>query len=397
MPYFRLIDPDLRIRNCKGLNSLVGDLFNDIRLPKQKKYRQNIRDTLRAALINMLDAAFDDSWVSYHRDHRGPEYRRFGWFKQPYLQRVTDHLENRQLIETRNGFFSTENPGDSFPSKMRASQNLQHEFYRRGINNAALECKPRQQLIILRDSDGREKTFKPNNFTVDAERLLKSVNELNSGSHISYGDKQIAQKFLHRVFKSDFKHNGRFCGPEWQWRRKKLRPSIKIDGSDTIELDYSSLHPSMLYALAGKHFSTDMYLAPGYPCDSEADRKFIKRATLTRINSKDSRTAVRSIQQKINFGKLERPAWLDDPSRFMEAIMKQHQAISDHFKPDTGTRLMRLESDLCDSILKHFLSLGVPVLPIHDSFIVPDSYRDELRYVMEQVYYKKFRALCEIK
>ena len=37
-------------------------------------------------------------------------------------------------------------------------------------------------------------------------------------------------------------------------------------------------------------------------------------------------------------------------------------------------------------VLSHFAKRGIPVLPVHDSFIIATGYGDELKEVMQKVY-----------
>ena len=58
-----------------------------------------------------------------------------------------------------------------------------------------------------------------------------------------------SRRTVYRVFNnSTFDDGGRFYGPWWQSIPSKLRSLITINGKDTVELDYSSIHPRMLYA-----------------------------------------------------------------------------------------------------------------------------------------------------
>jgi hypothetical protein len=64
----------------------------------------------------------------------------------------------------------------------------------------------------------------------------------------------FSRKRLHRVF-LDRRHKldrgGRFYGAWYQNIPKEYRQHIMIDGAPTMELDYSALHPNLLYYHAG--------------------------------------------------------------------------------------------------------------------------------------------------
>jgi hypothetical protein len=53
------------------------------------------------------------------------------------------------------------------------------------------------------------------------------------------------KKFVRRIFsRGNWEANGRFYGGFWQQIGDKYRRHIRINGKCTVELDYSSLHPS---------------------------------------------------------------------------------------------------------------------------------------------------------
>ena len=70
----------------------------------------------------------------------------------------------------------------------------------------------------------------------------------------------LSRKALHRVFSStDFDEGGRLYGAWWQNIGSWLRPAITINGEPTIECDFASLHPTMLYLERGVQVPDDPY------------------------------------------------------------------------------------------------------------------------------------------
>jgi len=57
------------------------------------------------------------------------------------------------------------------------------------------------------------------------------------------------------------------------------RLKIRIANEPVVEVDYSTLHPSLLYAEVGKYAPDDTYLIEGWP------RKLTKVALNTLINA----------------------------------------------------------------------------------------------------------------
>ena len=59
-----------------------------------------------------------------------------------------------------------------------------------------------------------------------------------------------------------------------------------------------------------------------------------------------------------------------------------HRISSDIFGSGIGLRLQREDCDLAEKVMMHFVDRGIPILPIHDSFIIAHRHRKELVAVM---------------
>jgi hypothetical protein len=84
----------------------------------------------------------------------------------------------------------------------------------------------------------------------------------------------------------------------------------------------------------------------------------------------------------------------------IDDFKKAHQPISHYFcKPDeTGLRIMNLDAKIALDIVNHFVKQNIPILAIHDSFIVQNRYADELNEVMKYTYKKHTGGFtCPIK
>jgi len=72
--------------------------------------------------------------------------------------------------------------------------------------------------------------------------------------------------------------------------------------------------------------------------------------------------------------------------RMVARFNTAHDQINRYFCSDIGLRLQYLDSQITSDILDYFLERGIPVLPIHDSYIVAEQYEDELYEVMRDKY-----------
>lgn len=192
-------------------------------------------------------------------------------------------------------------------------------------------------------------------------------------------------KRLYRLFDGSFDLHGRFYGGWWQNLRKELRPFISIGGLPTAEVDYSSLHPRLLYNMASAELVGDAYLVPEIKQAGEADgiawvnlRPVVKRVFGFLLNVKR-----RGGYDGEAFG-----GWPPSLSKAegVRAIERRHEPIRHHFFKSEGLRLMNLDSRICEAVMSAGVRDGVPVLPIHDSFIVQLDQEEWLRTVMVEAY-----------
>jgi hypothetical protein len=90
------------------------------------------------------------------------------------------------------------------------------------------------------------------------------------GQHLRIGDSQVLPipgNGLQRIFsRGSFGCRGRAYG-WWQNIPKNVRGSLLIDGEATAEVDYTALHPAILYCKRGLKFDGDAYEIDNFPRD----------------------------------------------------------------------------------------------------------------------------------
>jgi hypothetical protein len=179
---------------------------------------------------------------------------------------------------------------------------------------------------------------------------------------------------LYRVFNDPkFNTGGRFYGGWWQNIPKQYRHLITIDGKRTIEADFSSLHPSILYAKQEIEPPQDAYsnILPNLP------RDVAKKAFNAMINAEAPMLAQPRGMKLSTCGY----RWQD----VVKAMYDRHWAIKDAFFSGAGKFLQRIDSDLAERTMLSFMDYATPVtiLPVHDSFIMHHGYQDELAQFMQ--------------
>ena len=70
------------------------------------------------------------------------------------------------------------------------------------------------------------------------------------------------------------------------------------------------------------------------------------------------------------------------------AITEFHAPIAHHFYTGVGLRLQRIDSDIAELVMLNFATKGIPILPLHDSFLMHHGYETELAQQMDLAFQK---------
>jgi hypothetical protein len=154
---------------------------------------------------------------------------------------------------------------------------------------------------------------------------------------------------------------------------RQERFSTQINGEETCELDFSSLHPNLCYALEGIEPPKDSYALTTVP------REIAKSLLVTALNSKTRPSAIQSVRwEAIKAGK---PITVDLEAAFDE-LEELHAPISRRFYSESWKYLQHLESCILLEVIAYFNAKDVICLGVHDSALVPTKYETELSEVM---------------
>lgn len=206
----------------------------------------------------------------------------------------------------------------------------------------------------------------------------------------------MCNRSLYRVFNDPkLKTGGRFYGGWWQGipnkdkdkngkETVKYRPNLVVNGESMIELDYKEIHPVILYAMEGVECPDECYasvitykkLPEGKT--SKNFRDIIKMLFHAMLNAEP--------ELKNPPGRIKLSDYGLRFSDVMEAIKTYHAPIAHHFGTGIGLKLQRTDSDIAEQVMMHFIDKGIPILPVHDSFLIAESHAAELRTVMEQAF-----------
>ena len=188
---------------------------------------------------------------------------------------------------------------------------------------------------------------------------------------------------LYRVFNNgSFGDGGRFYGGWWLQAKKHLRRTITINGQPTIEADFKGLHPAILFAKQGMSIPPDPYALVPKVVGNDMLRKHAKTTFLALLNANWKGTAEPRNFDTVSHGMTAQ--------LFRQSVKDAFPMLPGIFGTGIGLRLQREDSDLAERIMLHFADRDIPILPVHDSFIVAADHHASLVRVMETVFHEAY-------
>jgi hypothetical protein len=282
-------------------------------------------------------------------------------------------------------------------SSFRATSRLS-----RLLKTYAPEYRPDQEVIWLRDSNGCLINYQDCPLTHRLREEVETINQQLESIAVAFSGPDIrsegswwviggtqyfsAPPRLRRVFsRASFDMGGRAYGP-WQSLPARHRAMMLINGEPTLEPDFVALHPSIAYALRGVQFVGDPYETAEFP------RNNGKAAFNIALNAKSYLSARSAIARDLNLD-------MTTATKLLQAITSKHLAVSDLFFSDAGVRLMRIDSDIALNTVMSCQEKGIPVLPVHDSFITPARHAAQTAEIMEASFCTRFpqSGTCRVR
>ena len=262
------------------------------------------------------------------------------------------------------------------------------------------ETATRDEVVLLKDTKRRLTNYTDTDATRKMRLNLRRLNKILDRTDIaatrplspitdfdeSYRGERTS---LYRVFNNgSFEQGGRFYGGWWEHAKKVIRPKIILDRQPTVEVDFKGLHPAMLFAKKGYAIPEDPYaLIPGIT-GNDALRSHAKVTFLALLNA-----GKRGTKEPTEF----------DPTvhgmtkkAFQQVVKDAFPMLPGIFGTGIGLRLQREDSDLAEKIMLHFMEQGIPVLPVHDSFIIAAQHQSELIQVMKSVFHDTYGQTPEV-
>jgi len=415
-----------KLSEYKEVDNCVAYLF-DILSEKIDKFKgknpSKNKSQLKTLIVNLYRNYLDDK-TRYVAIYLGKNYydnlesRYNKLFISRIMIDIVHALNELGFIQLTIGTYF---PKDRKVTRIIGTNKLFKLFTQHQFSAEMIQTSREKELIVMRDIvDGKkvdisyEDTPSTNQWRDD----LKKYNDLLAKTYIDipeFSEKGIvlpskgnknqtytfslnqSDKVVQRIFNNNsWEDGGRFYGGWWQRIPSGYRGGIHFSTMPTSELDFSGLHINLIYLLSKKDFpKSDPYDIHGIGIEG-LNRQIVKIILLHIINAKSRESAVKSITMRINFDttlyEYVSQNNLDYIS-FIDEILINHKPIKKYFFSGQGIKLQNFDAMMAEKVINHFTNLHIPVLCIHDSFLIAADKTKDLNKVMTEKFEQVLRSL----
>lgn len=391
---------------------MVGDHDTTRSGPKPKK---RFKDQLRVLLLDLYVAWKTDPTLSLGVQMGIGEWKTSSRYNALFLSNVipklVHKLHDEGMIHLSKGSYTAPGAHGNRTTRIQAAGPLIALFREHDVALPDLEPPRAKELVVLRDRKNKDIEYVYTPLTQIWRESLSRYNELLWSSFIdvpSLDDPIITRAIkegsrkgqdqriaiggndfaVRRVFsRGNWASNGRFFGGWWQQVSKELRRQIHINNEPTVEIDFKGLHVAILSKEQGHPMAGDPYSLPAavFPEDILDQRTALKQLILTAINAKSAKSAYQAFREGQQQGTPEAGLTNVQLSFAVDQFLEKHPHLKECLFADQGIRLMHLDSKIVQGVTASLTRDSIPVLSIHDSFIVQVQHQERLLQEMAKV------------
>ena len=304
------------------------------------------------------------------------------------IKKIITLLIKHEFIDHRKGRFVKHDRELSYRSRIRPTSKFLI-FMKKYFVKRQHIFRLGSDVIILKNSKKYVEDYTDDEYTSKIrDDCLTYNNNLDSTKISLLRNKQVKNylneknidfknKSYQRIFNRDFKQGGRFYGPWWLGIPSELRQYITINNNKTAEYDYSSLIIHQIYSEIGLNYfeentySDDPYLLKGVP---DTERKINKAVIQIGLNCEDLDSLNKALLSQYKKGKLigNKPKKKEIEKR-LNIFKEMNPKISDYVFSKCALRFQYQDSEIARKIIQRCSRHLIPVLSIHDSFIVEET------------------------
>ena len=284
------------------------------------------------------------------------------------ISRLINQLEEDGLIEVRRGYVSK--GGSKHLTKVKPkSKDMIYPL------RAAKGIYTKDSRIFV-TNNGDRKLIPFSELTcegLDRNNTLERYSSFLEDIEICSGDKVIDSCFTRSIYRDNYKLHGRIYS-DWQTISSDERKLITLNGSPVMELDYACMGVNIIYNMMGRVLNKD-----AYSFSDKVTRDEAKKIVNILINAKSKPSALAAIRS--NFGtKFNARSILREAESY-------HSPIKSMFYSCVGLKTMNIDANIANRVISHSTDLQIPILSIHDGFVLPQSCKEELTRIMKESYF----------
>ena len=406
---------------------LVDKILLDFKHKINPKYLKLHIKQLRTTLANLfiVNSISEDLYVFYSRDRgyykKSKKYNPNSISYRPLIFLV-DNLKEHGWIKHIIGRYDKVNE-EGKRSRMCPSNKLIQAFKDDKITTKHLYTK-QMDCIRLKDTKKKFKEYEDNPVIRLMRAKLHAYNNLLHKTNIKVTRNKKVSNYLeikptnfnskeyYRIFNDgSFELGGRFYGPWWVTLSKDIRKYITINNSKTVELDYSSLNIHLLYSEEGLNYydlndnTADPYTLKGVNINERSINKLIITIALNITDKSKFVYAVKGgikgdndKNYSLNNKKILKVPNAEEIWRRIKLFEEENNPIKHHLFTGVGKRLQFKDSCIAESIIDNMVNNNIPILAIHDSFIVQLRNKGNLYKSMDYIFRNlKLKSVPKIK
>ena len=418
---------------CDDLYETAG--LSTLEAKGNRKAKRTIKESLRVLILDLYVKWLKDPSISIGFSKGKDAYtvgsRYNGLFIPRKIIEVEELLAQAGYIEELPHFHSKDGQGRSYTTRIRHTEALSELFNKLTMDLHDIDTHANEECIVLHDKyvddpdDDTNKKIEYDDKDLSPDELalintirsqLQAYNSLLKRTFIDIpsftsatftrtikngkyeGRKQTISlgpdnKFVIRVFNGGlagkWQLGGRFYRGWWQQIDKEDRSKIYINDQPTLEVDFKALHPNLLSNEMGLRLSGDPYdlgelILPEVITTLESQRGYLKLLVLMGINADSDKKAYQAFRNNDRKDRIGQSLTDSQLSKLLGAFIKKYPQFDGVLNTGQALRLMNIDSKIANLVIDHFTQKDIPILCIHDSFIIQYDKEPELRRILDQ-------------
>ena len=415
----------------KNAWKFVERVLLDFKSKRTDKYHKIYRNQLSVILANLYETYSIQDYLFTYYSRNNNDYKESKRYNPNELsvrpmRFLADSLKKHGWVDISQWFYDEYDEENRWCSRMRPSKKLLQTFKEFKITPKCIYRKP-IELIRLKDSKKKFEEYKDTPTTNLMRSKLFAYNSLLLQTRIKLKRNKNVNRYLelhqvnfknikyYRIFNdSSFELGGRFYSAWWVTLDKDIRRRITLNDEKTEELDYSSLGIHLLYSQENLNYydlndpNSDPYTLKGVDVNEREVNKKIITFALNMSSGDRKRKFVYTVRKKIRkanderkvlgIKKLLKVPTCKEVHRRLKIFEEENDPIKHHLFTSVGTKLQFKDSCIAESVIERMVSMRIPVLVIHDSFIVQYRNKKLLHKFMNHVFREhKLKSIPLIK